>query len=76
LMMAMHERFTGNVEMLSVGDWSSPISIRFEGAPVKLKTQTLRLRRTYGMVSATSFTVAERFQSTRAPSSGWAVAFS
>jgi hypothetical protein len=57
--MAMHERLIGNVEMLSIGDWSSPISIRFESAPVRLKTQTLRLRRTYGIVSATSFTVAE-----------------
>jgi hypothetical protein len=57
--MAMHERLSGNTEMLSVGDWSSPISIRFESAPVRVKTQLLRLRRTYGIVSATSFTVAE-----------------
>jgi hypothetical protein len=57
--MAMHERLIGNVEMLSVGDWSSPIAIRFESSPVSLKTQTLRLRRAYGIVSATSFTVSE-----------------
>jgi hypothetical protein len=57
--VALHERLWGNVEILSVGDWSSPISIRFESSPVRVKDQTLRLRRTYGIVSAGSFTVAE-----------------
>jgi hypothetical protein len=57
--VALHERLWGNVEMLSVGDWSSPISIRFESTPVRAKDQTLRLRRTYGIVSAGSFTVSE-----------------
>jgi hypothetical protein len=57
--IALHERLWGGVEMLSVGDWSSPISIRFESSPVRVKNQTLRLRRTYGIVSASSFTVSE-----------------
>lgn len=57
--VALHERLWGNVEMLSVGDWSSPIAIRFESSPVRVKDQTLRLRRTYGIVSAGSFTVSE-----------------
>jgi hypothetical protein len=57
--VALHERLWRNVEMLSVGDWSSPISIRFESAPVRIKDQTLRLRRAYGIVSAGSFTVSE-----------------
>jgi hypothetical protein len=57
--VAMHERLWGNVEMLSVGDWSSPIAIRFESAPVRSGGQMLRLRRTYSIVSGTSFTVSE-----------------
>jgi len=57
--VALHERLWSHVEMLSVGDWSSPISIRFESAPVRVKEQTMRLRRTYGIVSAGSFTVSE-----------------
>jgi hypothetical protein len=57
--VALHERLWGNVEMLSVGDWSSPISIRFESSPVRVKNQNLRLRRTYSIVSAVSFTVSE-----------------
>jgi hypothetical protein len=65
--MAMHERLAGNTEMLSIGDWSSPISIRFESAPIRLKEQTLRLRRTYGIVSATSFTVAEEISVNSGP---------
>jgi len=57
--VALHERLWGNVEILSVGDWSSPISIRFDSSPVRVKNQTLRLRRTYGIVSVSSFTVSE-----------------
>ena len=57
--MAMKERLAGGAEAACAGDWSSPISIRCETEPIRLPNQTLRLRRTYGIVSATSFTVAE-----------------
>ncbi len=57
--LALHERLTGGIELLSVGDWTSPISIRFESAPMRVQGQTLRLRRIYGIVSAHSFTVSE-----------------
>lgn len=57
--LALHERLAGGVEVLSIGDWTSPISIRFESAPVRAQGQTLTLRRTYGIVSAQSFTVLE-----------------
>lgn len=58
-MLALHERLAGGVEVLSLGDWTSPITIRFESAPVTVRGQTLTLRRTYGIVSAQSFTVTE-----------------
>ncbi|HUE87004.1 MAG TPA: hypothetical protein VMO26_13090 [Vicinamibacterales bacterium] len=57
--VALHERLWGNVEILSVGDWSSPISIRLESSPIRVKDEMLRLRRTYGIVSGSSFTVSE-----------------
>ena len=47
------------MDVVSLGDWSSPISIRFESEPIRVDNQTLKLRRTYGIVSASSFTVAE-----------------
>jgi hypothetical protein len=65
--LALHERFAGNVEMLSVGDWSSPIAIRFEGAPIRVRNQTLRLRRVYAIVSASSFTVNEELSTDGGP---------
>jgi hypothetical protein len=57
--LALHEQLAGGVELLSIGDWTSPIAIRFESAPVTVQGQRLRLRRTVSIVSAHSFTVAE-----------------
>ena len=65
--MMMLERLAGNLEVSSAGDWSSPISIRFVSDPIKVKDQTLKLRRTYGIVSATSFTVAEELSTDGGP---------
>jgi hypothetical protein len=65
--LALHERLTGNIDMLSVGDWNSPIAIRFEGAPVRVRSQTLRLRRVYAIVSASSFTVNEELSTDGGP---------
>lgn len=57
--LALHERTAGGTEIFGVGDWTSPISIRFETAPVTVQGKTLRLRRTIGIVSASSFTVSD-----------------
>jgi hypothetical protein len=57
--VVLQERLWDHSEVHSVGDWSSPIAIRFESSPLQRGGQTLRLRRTYSIVSATSFTVAE-----------------
>jgi hypothetical protein len=53
------EQLSGGVELAGAGDWSSPISIRYESQPVRIAAQSVRIRRTYGIVSATSFTIAE-----------------
>jgi hypothetical protein len=57
--MVMKDRLAGGVEAASLGDWSSPISIRAESEPIRLPNQTLKLRRTYGIVSATSYTTSD-----------------
>jgi hypothetical protein len=65
--LTVKEKLAGGLELTSTGDWSSPISIRFESAPVKAGGQTIRLRRTYGIVSAHSFTVAEELSTDGGP---------
>ena len=47
------------VDVLSIGDWTSPISIRFESAPITMKNQTFVVRQIYSIVSPGSFTVTE-----------------
>jgi hypothetical protein len=53
--MVLQEQLASGVQVLSIGDWTSPISIRFESAPV----MGTILRRTYGIVSPQSFTITE-----------------
>ena len=57
--LAYNERLAAGVEILSLGDWSSPIAIHFDASPVRVEGKTLRLRRTYSIVSAQSFLVTE-----------------
>jgi hypothetical protein len=57
--LTIRERVAGNVELTGSGDWSSPIAIRYESQPVTVNGQTLRLRRHYSVVSASSFLVQE-----------------
>lgn len=57
--LALQEKSIRGVEVLSIGDWTSPISIRFESAPITTKAQTIIVRRIYGIVSPGSFTVTE-----------------
>jgi hypothetical protein len=57
--LAIRERSSGGVDVQGTGDWSSPLSIRFESAPIQVQGQTLKLRRTYSILSAVSFNVVE-----------------
>jgi hypothetical protein len=65
--LAVHERLAGGIDVLSLGDWTSPIAIRFESAPVTAQGQRLRLRRIYSIVSAHSFSVSEELSTNDAP---------
>ncbi|MGQ0732598.1 MAG: hypothetical protein ACT4QD_02955 [Acidobacteriota bacterium] len=64
--IALQERILGH-DVLSIGDWTSPLSIRFEGAPVVVQGETVRIRRTVGIVSAQSFTVSEELSTNGGP---------
>ena len=56
-----------DLKVASQGDWTSPISIRFTVVPIKVKQQTLHLRRTIGIISAYSFTVTEELSEDGGP---------
>ena len=57
--MAITERLANGAEVSSVGNWSSPLTIRSETRAIQAGGQSVRLRRVYSIVSAQSFTVTE-----------------
>jgi hypothetical protein len=66
-MMTFSEKLANGVQVKSTGDWRSPISIRFTVEPIKVKSQTLALRRIISVVAAHSFTVAEELSEDGGP---------
>jgi hypothetical protein len=66
-MLTFREKLMSGAQLESKGDWSSPISIRFTIPEVKIKGQTLQLRRTIAVVAAHSFTVTEELSEDGGP---------
>ena len=58
-MLTVTETTAGGLKLNSKGDWSSPISIRFNYEVVSAKGQKLQLRRTLSVVAAHSFTLTD-----------------
>jgi hypothetical protein len=65
--LTIQEKLASGIDVLSVGDWSSAIAIRFEGQPVKVGGQTLRLRRIFNIVSPAAFAVIEEVSTDGGP---------
>ena len=61
------ERLGNGISLQSKGDWRSPISIRFAVDPIKVKGQTLQLKRIISVVAAHSFTVTEELSENGGP---------
>ena len=61
------EKRAGGVNVSSRGDWTSPIAIRFTVDPIKVKGQSLQLRRTIAIVAPHSFTIAEEISEDGGP---------
>jgi hypothetical protein len=59
--LAIVERRPNGIEMLGLGDWTAAITIRFDVSPVRIKTQTVQLKRTLSVLSANSFNITEEF---------------
>jgi len=66
-MMTFSEKLANGVQVRSTADWRSPISIRFTAEPIKVKSQTLALKRVISVVAAHSFTVSEELSEDGGP---------
>jgi len=66
-MMTFSERLANGIQVQSTADWRSPISIRFTIEPIKVKGQTLTLKRIISVVAAHSFTVTEELSENGGP---------
>lgn len=66
-MMTFAERLANGTQIQSTADWRSPISIRFTVEPIKVKGQTLLLKRIISVVAAHSFTVTEELSENGGP---------
>jgi hypothetical protein len=56
---AFVETLANGTVLTGTGDWSSPLSMRYESEPARVGGQTVRVRRTYAILSAQSFSIAE-----------------
>lgn len=65
--LSFTEKLAAGPTIQSKGDWSSPISIRFTVDPIKVKGQTLQLKRAISIVSAHSFTITEELSEDGGP---------
>ena len=57
--LVLKETVGNGAQISGVGNWGSPLSIRYESEPTRVGKQTVRVRRTYAILSAQSFTVSE-----------------
>lgn len=65
--LAFKEQLSGGTQVTGTGDWSSPLAIRYESAPIRVGTQTVRLRRGYAIIAPESFIVTEELSIDSAP---------
>lgn len=57
--LTFQEKLANGTRLNSKADWSSPIAIRFTIDPIKIKSESLQLRRNISVISAHSFTLTE-----------------
>jgi hypothetical protein len=60
-MVVHYERRPGGIELVSLGNWTSPLAITFQTTPLRSNGRVYQLRRVMSVVSATAFDVTEEF---------------
>ncbi len=66
-MLTSVEKLASGVQVSGTGDWTSPISIRFAPVTIKVKGQTMQLRRTISIIAAHSFSVTDELSEDGGP---------
>ncbi len=66
-MLTSVEKLASGIQINGTGDWTSPISIRFAPVAVKVKGQTVQLRRTISVIAAHSFSVTDELSEDGGP---------
>lgn len=66
-MLTSVEKLASGVQVSGTGDWTSPISIRFAPVTIKVKGQTMQLRRTISVIAAHSFSVTDELSEDGGP---------
>ena len=57
--VAIRERLPNGTEILSLGEWATPLAIHVDVQPVRIGNATYRMRRTYNINAAHSFDVVD-----------------
>jgi hypothetical protein len=65
--LTFSEQRSNGVKITSTGDWSSPISINCKVDPVKVKGQTLQIKRTFSIIGPHSFSITEELSENGGP---------
>ncbi len=60
-MVVLLERRADGVELVSLGNWTSPLAIVFQTAPVQSNGRSYQLRRVLSVLSESAFDLAEEF---------------
>ena len=65
--LTVAERLASGTELRGVANWSSPLGMSFETAPIQVSVQTLKVKRTYSILSPTSFSILEELSTNGGP---------
>jgi hypothetical protein len=57
--MTFTETLANGTRVTGVGDWTSPLSIRYESQPVKIGSEQVRIRRNYAILAPHAFSITE-----------------
>jgi len=57
--VAIRERLPNGAEILSIGEWATPLAIHVDVQPVRIGNATYRIRRTYNIGAAHAFDVVD-----------------
>ena len=57
--VAIRERLPNSTEILSIGEWATPLAIHVDVQPVRIGNATYRIRRTYNIGAAHAFDIVD-----------------